>query len=143
MESLVEMLEREWDLKLFIRCLEVAQISDMLIYGGPFTVFAPNDFAFDNLPQIETLIRYPNKIKRIVYNHIVKGNVKTKDVFKHKKLKSLEGDSLKFIVHHGFKINDANILTPNIEAYNGVIHIIDKVLKPKVRWANIYYRMAY
>ncbi|HSB28656.1 MAG TPA: fasciclin domain-containing protein, partial [Pyrinomonadaceae bacterium] len=105
---------------------------------GPFTVFAPTDEAFAKLPAgtVESLLQPENKekLKSILLYHVVSGNVTAKQVMKlnGRTVKTLEGRSIKVGTMHGVTVDDARVTKTDIKASNGVIHVIDTVLIPKM-----------
>jgi uncharacterized surface protein with fasciclin (FAS1) repeats len=105
---------------------------------GPFTVFAPTDEAFAKLPAgtVESLLKPENKekLKSILLYHVVPGNVTAKQVMKlnGRTVKTLEGGSIKVSTMNGVTVDDARVTKTDIQASNGVIHVIDTVLMPKM-----------
>ena len=118
--------------------LEAAGLIDALTGAGPFTVFAPTDEAFAKLPvgTVETLLKPENreKLKAILLYHVVPGNVTAKQVMKldGQMVKTLEGGEVKISTMHGVKVDGARVTKTDIQASNGVIHVIDTVLMPKM-----------
>lgn len=119
--------------------LNAAGWGDMLKGSGPFTVFAPNDDAFHRLPEetINSLTMDMAKLKAIITYHIVNGKMMAADIASTKRLMTVEGrdvkiDSSRWHGHSLPKVNDAQIVQADIMADNGVIHVIDKVLMPKM-----------
>ena len=101
---------------------------------GPFTVFAPTDAAFAKLPEgtLADLLKPENKGKlaKILAYHVLKGRVMAADV-KTMEAPTAEGSDLNIKVEDGkAMVNDANVITTDIPATNGVIHVIDTVLMP-------------
>ena len=116
--------------------LKAAGLVDALKGAGPFTVFAPTDEAFANLPSgtLENLLKPENKdeLRKILTYHVVAGRVTAKDVVKLDSAKTLEGGSV--VIHAldtGVMVNNAHVTNTDIAASNGVIHVIDTVLIPK------------
>jgi len=101
---------------------------------GPFTVFAPTDEAISKIPSetLSELLQPENKEKliAILTYHVVSGRVTADKVTKLESATSLQGQTLKISTKNGIRINEANVLTPDVQATNGVIHIIDAVLIP-------------
>ena len=114
--------------------LEAAGLIETLKGDGPFTVFAPTDEAFSKIPAatLSELLRPENKAKltAILNYHVVSGRVTADEVTNLESATSLQGQTLKISTKDGIKINDASVLTPDVQATNGVIHIIDAVLIP-------------
>ena len=124
--------------KTLVAATQAAGLVETLNTKGPYTVFAPTDAAFAKLPPgtVEGLLKDIPKLKSILTYHVLEGAVPATDVVQHKKLTTLQGqelkvDAAKWHLHKSVKINDANIITADIKADNGIIHVIDKVLLPK------------
>ena len=99
----------------------------------PFTVFAPTDEAFAKLPKgtLESLLKDKEALKKILLYHVVSGKVMASDVVKLKSAKTLEGEDVKIKINDGnVMINNSKVTTADVEASNGVIHVIDTVLIP-------------
>ncbi|MFM6356112.1 MAG: fasciclin domain-containing protein, partial [Planktothrix sp.] len=97
---------------------------------GPFTVFAPNDDAFAKLPPgtVQTLVQNPPQLARILKFHVVSGKLTKADLEKLGSVTSLEGSPIPINCSDGFEVKNATVLAPNIEADNGIIHVIDTVI---------------
>ncbi len=111
-----------------------AGLVDTLKGSGPLTVFAPTDEAFAALPAgtVEDLLKPENKDKltSILTYHVVAGKVMSTDLTDGMMAKTVEGNEVKIGLSGGAMVNEANIVTADVEADNGVIHVIDKVLIP-------------
>lgn len=115
--------------------LKAAGLVDTLKGAGPFTVFAPTDAAFAALPAgtVENLLKPENKAKlaSILTYHVVPGSYPAARVTTLDKATTVQGGQLDITVAgSGVKVNDANVVTADVNASNGVIHVIDKVLMP-------------
>ncbi|MEM1062294.1 MAG: fasciclin domain-containing protein [Planctomycetota bacterium] len=115
--------------------LTAAGLVDTLTGEGPFTVFAPTDEAFAKLPPgtIDTLLKPENKdtLTSILTYHVVAGKVTAADVVKLTEAKTVEGSTVDIKVEGGSVFVDgAKVVTTDIEASNGVIHVIDAVIQP-------------
>lgn len=122
--------------KTLAAALQAAGLVDTLKGAGPFTVFAPTDEAFAKLPAgtVDSLLKPENKekLKAILLYHVVAGDVTAAKVMKMSEAKTLEGQDVTIRVSGGsVMINDAKVIQPDIQASNGVIHVIDTVLIPK------------
>lgn len=122
--------------KTLAAALGAAGLVDTLKGKGPFTVFAPTDAAFAKLPAgtVEMLLKPENKAKltAILTYHVVAGKVMAADVVKVTSAKTVQGESVAVKVMGGkVTIDAANVVTTDIAASNGVIHVIDTVLMPK------------
>ena len=124
--------------KTLAAALEAAGLIDALKGNGPFTVFAPTDEAFAKLPAgtVETLLKPENKekLKAVLLYHVVQGNVTADQVTKlnGRSVKTLQGSSIKVKTSHGVQVDNAKVTQTDIKASNGVIHVIDTVLMPKM-----------
>src|SRR5687768_5730058 len=136
--NIVETAVAAGQFKTLAAALEAAGLIDALTGEGPFTVFAPTDEAFAKLPAgtVESLLKPENKekLKSILLYHVVPGQVTAKQVMKlnGRTAKTLEGNSLKVSTTQGVTIDDARVTKTDIHASNGVIHVIDSVLVPKM-----------
>ena len=136
--NIVETAVAAGHFKTLAAALEAAGLIDALTGEGPFTVFAPTDEAFAKLPAgtVESLLKPENKekLKAILLYHVVPGNITSKQVVKlnGRTVKTLEGRSFKVNTLHGVTVDDARVTKTDIQASNGVIHVIDTVLVPKM-----------
>ena len=121
--------------KTLATALTSAGLVETLKGKGPFTVFAPTDAAFAKLPAgtVENLLKPENKSKltAILTYHVVPGKVMAADVVKITEAKTVNGAMVKVdAAGGGVMINDAKVTATDIEATNGVIHVIDTVILP-------------
>lgn len=112
-----------------------AGLADTLSNGGPFTVFAPTDEAFAKLPDgtIESLLKPENRdqLASILKYHVVSGRVYSPEAVKAGKAETLLGKELVISIKGGqARVNDARIISTDVDATNGVIHVIDSVILP-------------
>ena len=124
------------NLKTLVAAVKAADMVDTLTGAGPFTVFAPSDEAFAKLPAgtLEDLPKPENKAKlvSILTYHVVPCKVTAADAVKLDSAKTLEGRSISIkIVDGGVMVNGARVIHADMEARNGVIHVIDTVLLPE------------
>jgi uncharacterized surface protein with fasciclin (FAS1) repeats len=122
--------------KTLAAALKAADLIETLKGPGPFTVFAPTDEAFAKLPAgtVEMLLKPENKAKltRILTHHVVAGKVMAADAAKLTSAKAVSGDTLKIAAQGGgVTIDKAKVVTADVAASNGVIHVIDTVILPK------------
>ncbi|MDE1936731.1 fasciclin domain-containing protein [Bradyrhizobium sp.] len=119
--------------KTLVTAVKAAGLVSTLKSKGPFTVFAPNDAAFAKLPPgtVDSLLKNKAKLAAILKYHVVRGRVMAADVAgKSLQVATLEGQKLNVNGTMGVTVNDAHVVQPDIEASNGVIHVIDTVLLP-------------
>lgn len=122
--------------KTLVAAVKAAGLVETLKGKGPFTVFAPTDEAFAKLPKgtVATLLKPENKAKlaAILTYHVVPGKVMAKDVVKLSKAKTVQGSAVGIRVKGGkVYIDNAQVVAPDVEASNGVVHVIDNVILPK------------
>lgn len=116
-----------------VTAITAAGLDTALKGEGPFTVFAPTDEAFSKLPSgtVESLLEDVIQLRKVLEYHVVTGKVMAADVVKLDSATTTEGSTVKIDASNGVKVNDATVVTPDVEADNGVIHIIDTVLIPQ------------
>jgi transforming growth factor-beta-induced protein len=117
-----------------VAAVKAAGLAETLSSKGPFTVFAPTNEAFAALPKgtLETLLKPENRklLQKVLTYHVVSGDLMAKDL-RSGKVATVEGNSVAVQVDkHGVKVNSSNVIKADIDAKNGVIHVIDKVLLP-------------
>lgn len=122
------------DFNTLVAAVQAAGLVETLKGEGPFTVFAPTDAAFAALPEgaVETLLKPENKdqLIAILTYHVVAGKVMSGDLSDDMKATTVQGGEIMINLDNGVMVNDANVVTADIEADNGVIHVIDKVIIP-------------
>ena len=117
-----------------VAAVSAAGLVDTLKSEGPFTVFAPTDEAFAALPDgtVEMLLMPENKDKltQILTYHVVPGKVMSGDLTNGMEAATVEGSSVKIMTEGGVMVDGANVVAADVEATNGVIHVIDAVIMP-------------
>ncbi|MEL6783782.1 MAG: fasciclin domain-containing protein, partial [Pseudomonadota bacterium] len=102
---------------------------------GPFTVFAPTNEAFAALPAgtVENLLKPENKdqLVAVLTYHVVPGKVMSTDLTDDAQVATVQGGNVTIDLDNGPMVNDAKVVTADIETDNGVIHVINKVILPK------------
>jgi uncharacterized surface protein with fasciclin (FAS1) repeats len=116
-----------------VKAVQAAGLVDTLKSEGPFTVFAPTDAAFAKIDAatLNAILADKEKLTAILTYHVVPGKVMAKDVVALKSATTVQGSDLAIDTTSGVKVNTANVVTTDIEASNGVIHVIDTVLLPQ------------
>ncbi|MCL4518371.1 MAG: fasciclin domain-containing protein [Thaumarchaeota archaeon] len=142
MNNIVETAVYAGSFKTLVTAVKAAGLADALSGTGPFTVFAPSDEAFAKLPDgtVEALLQDIPKLRSVLTYHVVSGKVTASDVWKitaggkTPNVSTLQGSLVKLkmngILNKSIYVNDAKVITSDIEASNGVIHVIDKVILP-------------
>jgi uncharacterized surface protein with fasciclin (FAS1) repeats len=101
---------------------------------GPYTVFAPTDAAFKKVPKatLAQVAASKKTLRSVLLLHVAKGKLTAAKVIKRKSIKTLNGQRIKVRVRKGkVYVGGARVVTPDVKASNGVIHVINKVLLPK------------
>lgn len=133
-KNIVETAVEAGSFKTLVAAVTAAGLAETLSGTGPFTVFAPTDEAFAKIPAetLTDLLKPENKEKLvgILTYHVVSGKVLAADAAKLTEAATVNGQEIKIDATDGVKINDATVTTADVEASNGVIHIIDTVLLP-------------
>jgi uncharacterized surface protein with fasciclin (FAS1) repeats len=122
--------------KTLAAALQAADLVETLKGPGPFTVFAPTDAAFAKLPAgtVENLLKPENKaqLQAVLTYHVVPGKVMAAQVTKMNTAKTVQGQNVRIQVKDGkVMVDNATVVTADVNASNGVIHVIDTVILPK------------
>ncbi|MCU0941257.1 MAG: fasciclin domain-containing protein [Hydrogenophaga sp.] len=118
--------------KTLVTAVQAAGLVDTLKGPGPFTVFAPTDEAFAKIPkaQLDALLKDKAKLTAVLTYHVVPGKVMAKDV-KAGKVKTVQGGEITVGTMGGVTVDNAKVVSTDVAASNGVIHVIDTVIMPK------------
>ncbi|ASP37124.1 Nex18 symbiotically induced protein [Labrenzia sp. VG12] len=119
-----------------VAAVQAAGLVDTLKGDGPFTVFAPTDEAFAKLPEgtVENLLKPENKdqLIAVLTYHVVPGKVMSSDIAgKKAEVASVQGGEISVDATDGVKVDNATVVAADVEASNGVIHVIDTVILPQ------------
>ena len=130
--TIVDIAVGNADFSTLVAALQAAELVDTLSGEGPFTVFAPTNDAFAKLPEgtVESLLADKEKLTAVLTYHVVSGKVMAADVVNLTEAATVGGANIAIDASNGVKINDATVVTADIAASNGVIHVIDTVLLP-------------
>jgi uncharacterized surface protein with fasciclin (FAS1) repeats len=132
--TIVEVAASNPDFETLVAAVTAAGLAETLSGEGPFTVFAPTDEAFEALPEglLDALLLPENKelLTSILTYHVVSGEVMAADVTPGE-VATVEGSTIELATADGgVQVNGANVTTADVDASNGVIHVIDAVLVP-------------
>ncbi|WP_250122202.1 fasciclin domain-containing protein [Chroococcidiopsis sp. CCMEE 29] len=133
MADLLETASNAGTFNTLLKAVEAAELVETLKTPGPYTVFAPTDEAFAQLPEgtLESLLQNIPKLKRIVAYHVAFGDVRAEDLMQIEEAETMEGSIVAIeSSDDGIKANDAKVVKTDILTDNGVIHVIDAVLIP-------------
>jgi uncharacterized surface protein with fasciclin (FAS1) repeats len=130
MPNIVEIAVGAGCFTTLVAAVQAAGLVETLQSPGPFTVFAPVDAAFAQLPPgtVQTLVQNPPQLARILTFHVVSGRLMQADLAQLGSVLSIEGSPLRIDCSEGFEVKNATVVTADIVADNGVIHIIDRVM---------------
>ena len=130
--SIVELAVASEGLTTLVAALKAADLVGALSGEGPFTVLAPTDDAFGDLPEgtLEGLLADKEKLKTVLLSHVIEGSVLAETVVTLDSATTLNGQALPISTSEGVQIAGAAVIKTDILASNGVIHLIDKVITP-------------
>ena len=133
--NIVQVAASNEDFSTLVAAIKAAGLADVLSGKGPYTVFAPTNKAFANLPDgtLDMLLLPENKDKlvAILTYHVVSGEVPAAEVVKLTEVTTVQGATASIsATDDGVTIDGANVIATDIETSNGVIHVIDAVITP-------------
>jgi Secreted and surface protein containing fasciclin-like repeats len=133
MPTIVDIAVQAGSFKTLVQAVQAAGLVETLSGEGPFTVFAPTDEAFAQIPQetLQAVLADKEKLTAILTYHVVPGKLMAADVVRSTQLQTVQGQTITVSTEGGVRVDDANVVQTDIEADNGVIHVIDKVIMPK------------
>ena len=132
-KNLAEVAAEAGTFTTLLAAVEAAGLADALRDDGPFTIFAPTDAAFAKLPAgaLEALLADRARLSAVLTYHAVAGHVGAAQVAGMTEAETVQGAPLRFRSEGGaVKVNDATVVAADVQASNGVIHVIDTVLLP-------------
>lgn len=130
MANIVEIAVNTDGFSTLVAAVQAAGLVEALQSPGPFTVFAPTDDAFAKLPPgtVQTLVQNPPQLARILKYHVVSGKLNRDELAKLETVTSLEGAPISIDCSDEFEVKNATVVAADIEADNGIIHVIDNVI---------------
>lgn len=130
MANIVEIAVNTEGFSTLVAAVQAAGLVEALQSPGPFTVFAPTDAAFAKLPPgtVQTLVQNPPQLGRILKYHVVSGKLTQADLAQLGTVTSLEGAPIPIDCSDAFEVKNSTVIAANIEADNGIIHVIDNVI---------------
>lgn len=133
-KDIVDLAVETESLATLVTAVQAGSLVETLKGEGPFTVFAPTNEAFAALPEgtLEDLLKPENKdqLVAILTYHVVAGKVMSTDLSDGMTAETVNGASISVSTEGGVKINEANVVSADVEAANGVVHVIDAVILP-------------
>ncbi len=133
-KTIVETADAAGSFQTLIKAAQAAGLVDALGGDGPFTVFAPTDEAFAQIPddKLDALLKDKDQLAAVLKYHVISGNILAKDAVNLNEAETLQGESLQISKSScGVKVDSAKVVKTDIRCSNGVIHVIDAVLLPK------------
>lgn len=130
--DIVKLAQRTKDLSTLVAALAAGKLVNTLEGKGPFTVFAPTNEAFAKIPQgtLAALLKNTQLLDRLLEYHVLSGKFTARDLMAAKVVSTLEKEQLVVRSMSGVMVNNAKVVTADVGATNGVVHIIDHVLVP-------------
>ncbi|MBF2028387.1 MAG: fasciclin domain-containing protein [Oscillatoriales cyanobacterium C42_A2020_001] len=130
MADIVDIAVSAGSFTTLVTAVQAAGLVETLKSPGPFTVFAPNDDAFAKLPPgtIQTLVQNIPQLTRILKFHVVPGRLTQAELAELGVVTSVEGSTIPIDCSENFEVKNATVIAPDIQADNGVIHVIDTVI---------------
>lgn len=133
-ENVVDVIDDNPQLSTLSSVLDEANLNSTLEQSGPYTVFAPSNQAFAAIPSAtrERLLREENRqlLRQILTYHVVPGSL-TANQLKPGQVQTQAGNSVNVQVDgQQVRINDARVIQPDLQAANGVVHVVDRIILP-------------
>lgn len=133
--DIVEVAAADGRFTTLVAAIEAAGLVETLQGEGPFTVFAPTDEAFAALPDgtVENLLKPENRdtLVAVLTYHVVSGKVMSSDIAgQDMEVATVQGSTVEIDATDGVMVDGAHVIVPDVDASNGVIHVIDAVIMP-------------
>jgi len=131
--TIVEVAVAAGNFQTLVAAVQAAGLVEVLNGEGPFTVFAPTDEAFARIPeaQLQALLADPAALTAVLTYHVVSGRVSAADVVTLSSAETVNGKNVTITTDDGgVRIDDARVVGTDIQASNGIIHVIDTVIIP-------------
>jgi uncharacterized surface protein with fasciclin (FAS1) repeats len=135
-KNIVQTAQAAGNFKTLTKLVTKAGLAGTLSQPGPYTVFAPTDAAFKKVPKstLKSLAKNRAKLRAVLLYHVVAGKVPSSEVVMMKSVKTVNGKSVRIRTSNGsVYVNNARVTKPDVNASNGVIHVINRVLIPPAR----------
>ena len=131
--KILKTLENKGGFQSLADAVDLSGLEEELNGSGPFTLFAPTDEAFANLPAglMDTLMMDKARMAEVIKHHVIADQISSSDAISAKNAMALDGEVLDLETCNGFKVGNASVTEADIECRNGLVHVIDAVLMPK------------
>jgi uncharacterized surface protein with fasciclin (FAS1) repeats len=133
MSNIISVAQKNGSFSTLLKALEDTDLVNALNGEGPFTVFAPTDEAFAAIDEniLKKLLGDKDKLTEVLKYHVAEGLYTSTDLEGTARLTTLEGDDLMVDASNGIRVDEATVRNADIEADNGIIHVIDQVILPE------------
>jgi uncharacterized surface protein with fasciclin (FAS1) repeats len=131
--TIIDVASEAGNFSTLLTAIEVAGLTEVLEGEGPFTVFAPTDEAFSKVPAetLDALLADKERLTAVLTYHVVPGKVMASDVVTLDSAETVNGKSVSIeVVDGAVRVDAATVVATDIEAENGIIHVIDQVILP-------------
>ena len=130
--SILDIARERGEFSTLASALDRSGLAQALLDGGPYTVFAPSDEAFAKLPEgvVDSLLVSPETLPNVLSYHVVPGRMTAAQVAARRSAPTVQGEDLPVSNNGAIRVDRARVVTGDIEATNGLIHVIDRVLLP-------------
>jgi len=134
LKNLLDTATSNKDFSKLVDAIKKVHLEDALKGNKEYTVFAPNNEAFEKMSkeEFQELLQNEEELTNILKYHLVPGKVWSKDI-KDKEYETVLGENIRINTKEGVKVNDSNVIKADIETSNGIIHVIDQPLIPKTK----------
>ena len=132
-QNIVQVASSNESFETLVQAVQAANVAETLSGGGPFTVFAPTDAAFEKVPNaaLNNLLANPEALRNVLTYHVVSGRLTAADLQGRDYVTTLSGERLLVRTMNGrVMVGNATVAMANVDASNGIIHAIDTVLMP-------------
>ncbi len=132
LKNLLDTATSNKDFSTLVDAIKRCHLEDTLKGNKEYTVFAPNNEAFNKMSkkEFQDLLQNEEELTNILKYHLIPGKVWSKDI-EDKEYKTVQGESIRVNTEGGVKVNDSNVIKTDIETSNGIIHVIDEPLVPE------------
>ena len=130
--DIVETAAEAGNFDTLLTAAKAAGLVETLKGDGPYTLFAPTDEAFAQIPadELNALLMDKEALTQVLTNHLIRGKGTANDVVRLDSAETVAGQSVTISSNYGVKVNDAKVIKTDIMASNGIIHVVDKVIMP-------------
>lgn len=130
--NLLDAARAAGDFTTLVQAIDRAGLSELLTHEGPYTIFAPTDRAFAQWPAgaVQSLLAAEGTLTDVINYHLVPGRMAADEVAQRIRAETVHGESLTISNNGAVRVDGARVLSGDLEASNGVIHVIDRVLLP-------------